>query len=563
MSETTAPPVSPATQALIDLCLAVRNGQSERWPELEQRVKQRQEELGAAWQAFATEMEREGDATRKSLRPLVEAVEAQFLAYAQALDKIAQFGEHAHAALLQEAAAALAEASPGLLLAQSALETGILTAGSTRFSDINLFENLAKRLLAGRISLERWRAACVGHRQFYADVLAEIDASPHAQDPGVPERRVAAEGIRAAVAHLEELTASSPAAAFKAALQQLLECRLALEAALAEYDRAVFAKPTASVEANQVLFAAREVKAGRVPPEILRDVATKMLDHVRRSLTQVHAAARVAPASTVTEEEIPRTVEAMEAMEKALGVLRDVTDPEDDFEYALSSLEDAVEHVAASAAKMRAHDETFGKTICPRCDAFNPVNARACGRCMAMLPKFSGSDVYGNWEASNVQVSEGNHMARPGGPVLTRSMKALSDACEQYESGKLEREAFLALLAENEANVHGAEQRLRQLKLPEIPDYATEDERRKADEFLAMGSDAIDLLAQGVAQCQKGLQRLERYVNTDQLVDMRQGLRQFFEGCQKLLHIELVARNFVAALPPIPEGRSEPQEADI
>ena len=559
MSETTVLPISPATQALIDLCLVVHDPGSEQWPDLERMVHLRQEELQAAWEAFEKEIEAEGEAVEDTRRSLVEAVEAQFLAYSQALGKIEQFGSHPDHALLEDAAVALAEASPALLRAQSALAASILTAGSSHFSTINLFDNLARRLVGGRISLERWRAACAGHQQFYTGVLAEIDASAHATDPGVPERRAAAESIRAAVVRLEGLTASSSAADFEEALQQLLVGHLAQEAALVKYNRAVFAGPTASVEANQVLFAAREVQAGRIPVEILNDVAAKMLEHVRRSLTQVHAAARLAPTSAVAEEEIPRTLEAMEALEDALGFLRGVTDPAEDVEFALSSLQDAVERVAASAAQMRAHDETFGKTICPHCGAFNPAHARTCETCKAMLPQFTGSDIYGTWAATSMQVAEGAHLEGSRGSVVTRSMKALSDACEQYENGKLGPEAFLALLAENEANVRKAEARLQQLKLPDVPEEATDEEREKAEEFLAMGGDAIGLLAQGVAECQAGLQQLERYVQTDQVVDMREGLRQFFEGCQKLLQIELVARTFVAALPPIPETSAEPQ----
>ena len=141
--------------------------------------------------------------------------------------------------------------------------------------------------------------------------------------------------------------------------------------------------------------------------------------------------------------------------------------------------------------------------------------------------------------------------------VVTRTMKALYDVCEAYEKGTVTQQEFLAALKANEARVRHAEATLAALTLPDIPEDATDAERDRAQEFLIFGGDALGLLAQGTGHCMAGLMTLENYAREDQVADMRDGLKQYFEGCQKLLQIERVGRSFVAALPPRPEGTDE------
>jgi hypothetical protein len=118
----------------------------------------------------------------------------------------------------------------------------------------------------------------------------------------------------------------------------------------------------------------------------------------------------------------------------------------------------------------------------------------------------------------------------------------------------MQQEDFLAELRRWEEKVRLAEFKLSQLKVPEIPDNATQQDRDNVHEFLGYAADAIGALGQGVGQCTAGLMKLERYASEDQAADLRDGLRDFVEGCQKLLQLEHIARAFVAALPPKEEG---------
>ena len=549
-------PVSGATKELIDLCLAVKEGAEERLPELQSKLQERRQQLTASWEGFGKALEEETEEFVAPRKPLIEAVEAQFLAYSNALDKIDLYLEKKKPERLDEGVQMLLEASPGLFFTQQALEASILTAGPSKYPSVNLFDNLFKALSQGQCPVERWKAACQGHCEFYKGVISEIEASPSANDDGVPERKAAATRILDLLEKFETLTRESPRAEFDALLEGLTQAQLDLESAVRTFNYNAMGKgPTKSTEANQVIYTAQMVRQGKFPPHVLHGQVDQMLDHVRKSMADVQAATRLPAEATLVVEEIPNVLEAMEAMEECLQALRAFEEPSEEIDGVLVQFEEAVDRLTRSNEVLRQHNQTFGKMMCPHCQALNQAGSRTCEKCHGTLPQFSGSEVYGSWASSSFQTMEDGGGATGGarGPVVTRSMEALANACFAFEKGELSQEDLLTVLRTNEENVRRAEARLTALQVPEVPEEATEEERARCDEFLAFAGDTIGLLSQGVSQCMSGLMKLEKYAFEEQPLDMREGLREFFEGCNRLLQIEEVAKSFVAALPPIPE----------
>lgn len=563
-TETPTLPVSEATHELIQLCNAVKDGAEERLPELDEKVKERRQQLSTAWEYFGSTVEAESPEFIEPRQPIIEAVESQFQAYSQALDKIDAYLKDKQPALLEEAVPELVQASAGLFFAQTALETSALAAGSSRFPIVNTFENLFKILSAGKLPMERWHGACHGHRQFYEGALKEIEASPAAQDAGVPERKAAIIRIIAILDELDAMTSATPRGEFDARMQGLTQAHVDLEAAFQTFNYNTFAKgPTKSTEANQVIYAALQFKEGKFPVHVLRGQVDQMLEHVRKSRADVQAATRLPAESPLVVEEIPNVLEAIEAMEDALETLKGLETPSDAIDTTLTQFQEAVERLTRSNEILKQHNQTFGKMVCPHCQALNQAAARTCEKCHGVLPQFTGSEVYGSWSTSSFQVGEGETATGTRGPVVTRSMQALADSCAAYEKGEMSQEDFLKVLETNRENVQRAETRLASLEMPPVPEEATEEERAKCEEFLAFAGDTIGLLSQGVAQCTAGLEKLEKYALEDKTTDLQEGLREFFEGCNRMLQIEEVAKNFVAALPPKVETEEQaapPQE---
>lgn len=556
--ETASVPVSGATQEMIDLCRAVKEGAEERLPELQSKLQERRQQLSVSWEQFGKALEQENEEFVAPRKQLIEAVEGQFLAYSQALDKITAYLDKKKPELLDEAVKMLTAASPGLFFTQSALEASILTAGPSKFPTVNLFDNLFKGLADGLAPLERWQAACQGHRQFYEGVISEIDASPSVNDEGVPERKAAATTILGIMEKLEGLTKDSPRATVDGLLEELTQAQFDMETAVRTFNYNTMCKgPTKSTEANQVIYSAQQFRAGKFPPYVLHGQVDQMLEHVRKAMADVQTATRMPAEATLVVEEIPNVLEAMEAMEECLQALRAFETPSEEIDAILVTFQEAVERLATSNAVLKQHNETFGKMMCPHCQALNQAQARTCEKCQGSLPQFSGSEVYGSWASSSFQTMEGGATTGARGPVVTRSMEALASACLAYEKGEMSQDDFVDVLRTNEENVRKAESRLAALEMPEVPEEATEEERAKCEEFLAFAGDTIGLLSQGVGQCMSGLMKLEKYAFEDTTTDMKEGLHEFFEGCNRMLQIEEVAKNFVSALPPIPEPSEE------
>ncbi|MHB2018223.1 MAG: hypothetical protein ACYCW6_14835 [Candidatus Xenobia bacterium] len=554
-TQATRPPNSPPTQELIDLCLAVAGGAADQADTLEAKMKTRQAELSEAWEHFAKGVEGLTEADSAARKPYIEGVEAQFLAYSQALDKIASYmTDKKRPDLLKQAAAGLDEASPNLLIAQSAYEGATLTAGPSRYATVNLVTNLALRMLAEQVPIERWRTACQAHQQFYLAQVGEIDNSPHKEEPGVADRRAALMAMTDLFKKLEGFDKATPRSDYEVAVRDLEQLHMQMEAAVKAWEAFTFSKPTPNPDANRVIFAANGVQQGKVPAEILHNVAAAFLERVRAGLAQVQQATRVPAESQTVAEELPKVLEAFEAIDDALETLRAVTSPSPDIERGVKQLTDAVERLQESHEVIQKANESYGKVMCPNCQASNPPTARSCEKCSRALPQFTGSDVYGEWAASSFQIAEGGSGTGPRDTVVTKAMKILYDACEGFEKGTVTQEQLLTCIQETEERVRRAEGVLSRTKLPDIPENATEEERSKCEEFLRLGQEAITALAQGCAESYEGLMTLERYARESQTSDMRDGLKKFTEGCQKLVSLERIAKAYVAMLPPKETG---------
>lgn len=532
------PTVDPEMQEFLDLCRAVEEGASDKIALLEKSLKARQKDLMAAWESFTHGLEAEPEEFVEKRKPLIEVVESQFLACQRALQKVGTYvAGRRRPNTLTEAARVLARAAPGLSVALSNFEASVLVEGPSRFATVNVFDNLARRLVEGRTSIDRWKASCQSHLQFFKEALAEIDRSPMAKEAGVPERRLAFEHIVQTVEILEQMTADTPPSEFEEALQALTQAHLEMEGAVEEYNRKRFDEgPSVSPHANRLIHAARGVLFGKYPPDVLRGMAEKMREHVRRTRHDMQELARLS--SPAMGEEIGKMMEAMDSMVLALGRLTLADRGSPHIEPSLAVFEAAMQRFIDSNEVVRKLDESSGKIPCPHCQVLNAPGCRICSGCQRALPHIVGAEHGSGFELLEADMEPSIK--------VTRNMKELTDACQAFGKGELAREDFLAVLEIHKGHVRRADARISMLELPEIPPEATDEERALCEQALAYGGDALGLLSQGVHECQAGLEKLETYADSRNARGAQDGLRDFLGGCLKLLQVEELTRNFLA-----------------
>ena len=374
------PPLPTPTRELIDLCNEVRKGAHERTPDLETRLQAGRRQLCEAREEFARTVETDRDEFACGREAIIQAVDGGFEAYAHAFDWIEAFLASDSSAHLWRAMAGLARAARLLPTAQSAYEASVLTSGPHRFPTMNMFSNLATRLQTGRISPGRWKAACQGHRPLFAGICASLPEGEGV--PGGEGRR--AHRILEVLQQMEDLSPASAPGEIGAALQELMQAHVDLEAAVGSHHaRLRGAAPTPSPGANRILRAAQE---GRLTPALLEEAAQDLQEQVHQSLSLVREGVRLPARSAVALEQVPRLLEALEAVDEALELLLEPTERISDCELALWQLQDGTWRVHASHEALRRLDSNDGDRAADLASSlFSPQERPREGTCNTPL----------------------------------------------------------------------------------------------------------------------------------------------------------------------------------
>lgn len=533
---TSAP--SEATQRVIDLCTKMSEGDTLARTALDAALQERRQALAAAWERFAREAESNpSDADR----PLVNGVESQFLAYSRTLDRLKSALQHGDCGALRSQAANLADVSSQLVEAQIRYETSMFARGPSRFPTVNFFENLALRIIDGRIPAQRWQAECRMQRTMFQKALAEIDASPLAEEPATLQRRAACVRL---LEVFTELEATSPTAVETSDTTNVLVTALTstssddvhsilerMTAAFLELDEAlhafnvqtVDAGPTGFPEANRVIFAIRAVQSGSLTPDVLQGVAREMEEAVRAIRAEVEVASRLPAESPDVAAALPHLTEALDAASLALQQL---TAGRPQLDGVAERLQAAVEEFVGAYAEISSSIQALATVVCPRCEAPNSTEAQVCVRCERPLPRYD----------KGIAATSG---------VVTSAMRELVDVCAAVEEKRASVEQLRTVIERYDKMMGEAQRRIGAMTLPEIPPTATDEERDQAQTILDVGGDCLGLAAQGVRQCLDGLASLIHYADGHELSDMRKGLNRFNEGCQTLLAMQRVAQSVV------------------
>lgn len=543
---------SPETNAIIELALAVHEGNLDRLPELKQLATRRHQEMEEAAEGFFGEVDQQGEEFFEKFRPIFEEIERAFSAYEAGLVKMLEFEEDSPPEAMDEAARILANASFGIRLYMNHYEEAYLAQGPSKFPAVNMLSNLGEHLRAGRIDIESWKDTIAKQLDIHMKAIEEIDKSEHKNDPFVPERRAAMEEVNQALRELDKLNAASPEDKFAEHLASLSRAFEDLKTAFDNHTDKQFAEgPTDAPNVNWVIHAARGVQAGTYPAHVLKGLATGVLEETQKTLHEIQLAAKSGLEEGMLSQEVARLLEAMEGMEDALSVLvaysEDQELPREEVDDALSLLEESGNKLAEARDGVKKFNETAGQVSCVQCGASNPLGSKVCEQCQAAIPQLPGSGVYGT-AGTSFQVLEGAAQDVTRDAVMTDVMKALFDKCEAFYNGEMPAEIFLSALEEAEDGIDAAEVELRKFEPPPMPPEANEEEQALAQEFIDLASDALDLLNIGLDECREGIDLMRRAATEEDVELMKEGIRFYYEGTQKMWQVRRLDKQMQAYL---------------
>lgn len=534
---------SPETQQLLDLCVAIVKGERNYLSVLRERCAFRLQEMYRANQHFFGQVDRMGEEHATRFAPELEEVSLRFREYEAALLGMQScIDTGAPGERMWELGTSLAQASHFLRVAVGRYEQAELSVGPSKFPIVNIMDNLGKQLREGRAP-EVWAGTCAQYMQYYRKMLEEIQKSEQRNGPGVPEREKTLEWIVSLFTQMAMLGPDHLEGRLSRILAELTTAHLDLERCFTTYNEAILTRePTRSPAINLVLNTVAGFREGRFTVDAMRQVVEGYLEIVRTGIQDLQPALQSQSESAVLSENAAQMLEAMESVEDALGVLLELAEnPNLDatrVEGALVRLREAGDKGATATAEVREFNESAGKVACIHCSTMNEMSNRVCKNCGRPMPL-----AHLNTGHATMEIREGAAPRSAVGPdftqesVMTDVIKNLFDQCEAYEKGEIEAQTLLTTLGTRESEIRQAEEKLKELKSPEIPPEAEGAEREISQEFVRMADDALDLLEVGLGQCQQGLDMIRQAIETGNLDLMDEGRESYYEGCQKMWEV--------------------------
>lgn len=531
------PTRSQQTNRLIALCQAVHSGTADPGA-LKALLEERQTGLARARADFLQRAEEEGEAFQANFRGEIEAVLEQFDLHAAALDEIGHYFQDRDPDHLAAGAESLLEHTPVLLLTLENYEAKFLAVGPTDFPMVNILIKALPNVKDGRMPADELKTMLAGAVETFQKAIAELDASPMKDGPGVPERRTGYLRVLEGLALMQVYFSDGQASHLDAGLELVEEGHHQIRDAVNQFREAEFTGgPTSSPKANWVIAAAEGLRTGKFPPEILEQAVEWLQAETAQIREGFERTAEAPTTSVLIQEELPKTMEAFDLMEEAMASLRDAARQGSGelLTQGVAELKDAVERLHASQKAYLEAGEREGKILCPQCGRPNAPENRRCEQCGMTLPRVM-DEAYTAGALSTFEVRENqpHGLSEEDQMVMTTHLKRVFDACEAVHAGQIPPEEFLEVLGWADGLLDDAERQVAELPTLNVQLEIPEEERATFAEQKAMADETRDLLRRGIGEFREGLDTMRSYVDRPDQQILVQGIRTVWEGARKI-----------------------------
>lgn len=398
-------------------------------------------------------------------------------------------------------------------------------------TDLPAFNQLAdevEALLAGadpEPARQSWQTVDAQLGDLFARFVEEM--SYREETPVVAEQGALAEEsflrLREALARLGQGLESQDATQCRTAVE---ECRRHLHllfGAFARLRQEEEARPRLSPlpVVDELLRVAGAYGRGRLPRVRLQERLRLAADFHLRLRLGLEGLEPLPAERRVLEERRPQLQAALEEMGQGLKEAEGALEEGDEelLAEALEAVRRAAVHLAQVQEALQTAVEVGPTRPCLRCGAANPVAARYCAACNALLPQVE------------LEVEEEPRLdlvdsGAPGERALPENLQRLVEAVEGVRTGRTGPADFLATLDWLEALVASASRRLRGLEEPP---------RETPEEQMSLYRQARRTMEEGLALMDEGLRTLRSYLDTEQPQRLDRGLEQVLEGGDRVL----------------------------
>lgn len=416
------------------------------------------------------------------------------------------------------------EILPKLTAAMEAYSNDFARFGPYQSAPANTLARIIEGIAAGEVPETAWGEYC---QYFVKGVSDQADTISQVELPGRSQMQHSCENAEKILQALAQTTPSSVQAA-GTQLTQLDQCfqKFAqVEACVADSEKG----PT-SIPATNILLACLQAwSEEKLDKDSLSSVVEDYADLMDDYTEAFENSASKPTDSALIQEEIPRTLDAMDSHYAAL---EELSDGVDDLDKA--KCQELVERLTSTAGQLEESREVYATAaqhqnhvVCASCGRSNPPENKNCEACGEILPRNEDGA-----SSSTFSVLSGPTLEEHQQLEMTENVAFLFQSCDDVYDGKITGEEFLTIL-------QGAASDLNEFieELEGVAAMATDQslfteeawEAWQATHLPYMEDVALTYQA-GITETQDGLRSMHAYLEEPEQHHLVEGIRLVWQG---------------------------------
>lgn len=531
----TQPTPSAGTNKLIALAGAVLNGE-EATEELEAALAAQMAIVSSELEMVPARAKSLGDAFLEEYSELYSALLTQMELYYDGLLELDSFfkSEDQDLQFLEVGVQRLLEVTPDLVTVQQAYGQVYSGYGPSRFPVVNTLDRLLSAYREDpKVSEE------------LEHVVAMVKDTFRRRLQGVTNEEIGADTVRAgcekAIKVLDRVRENyRDHNAHGDLIKGLGEALFDLETAAEEEHLELMEGPACMPAANVLINTARRAMEGKLSEEAVGPAIQAYVEHVTKNWEIVESQLEKPIDSATIQEELPNTLELVDAHEEVMDRLTEIY--ENGFDHALfnEALDDLIEVVAEFQKSARVFVEAaskVGKVVCVACGRANPRTNNVCEQCGQALPKIVSDEQ----SDSTVEFSEHGGLEDDGTRmVMTTNLERIFKACDDLHEGKIGPEEFVATLEWAHGLLHQMRNGLGQLEAKIANFGAGTEEGDPAHEERNALAEVGAYFEEGIDEWEAGLVEMARYLDDPSPHYLRAGKKRVWDGASAIHRCKVI-----------------------
>ena len=262
--------------------------------------------------------------------------------------------------------------------------------------------------------------------------------------------------------------------------------------------------------------------------------------------------------SALVQEEIPRTLDNLDAHYAAIEELEDALEESDE-----SKLEELFSRLKSTADLLEESREVYETAAlhqtniaCPSCGRSNPPENRNCESCGEILPRPEDA---GATQSSTFSILSGPALEENQQLEMTENVARLFQSCDDVNDGKITHEQFAAELQLASAGLKEFTEELDGLAATALDEtnFTPEQMEYWQTTHLPYLEEVAVTFQAGIDETQEGLQTMEQYLADPNEIHLIEGIRITWQGLNTIHRARLSMETYDKMLSDVMEEARE------